>query len=54
MLGIKKTKKLLGDKGKDFSDEEVEKIRDEFYMLGNIIFEKWLVEKQAKKKNKNK
>ena len=52
MLSIKRVRELLSDEGKNMSDEKVEEIRDEFYNLSNIIFEKWLEERRLKKKNK--
>ena len=48
MLSIQKVKELLGDK--DMSDEEAGEIRDGFYNLAEIIFEKWQVDKKEKKR----
>ena len=42
MLSIEKTKKILNSP--DMSDEEAEKIRDGFYNLAEIIFEKWMID----------
>ena len=50
MLTIEQARKSLPDNGKDLSDEEVEKIRDEFYQLTSIIFDTWLSERNEKKK----
>ena len=52
MLTIKEARATLPDNGKDLSDEEVEKIRDEFYQLTSIIFDTWLSERNEKKETK--
>ena len=52
MLSIEHTKKILNDP--TISDEEVEKIRDTFRALADIVFEKWQQEKGwLENKNKN-
>jgi len=51
MLSIEETKKLLGDQ--NVSDEEAEKIRDDFRMLAEIAFEKWLKAREEEKKKEN-
>jgi len=48
MLSIEEMKKLLPKDDKNLSDEEVKKIKDKFYELGNLIFDDWL---KNKKKN---
>ena len=45
MLNIKRTKELLNHQS--ISDEKAEKIRNEFCLLAEIIFEQW-VEKRKK------
>jgi len=39
MLTIERTKRLLNDQ--DITDEKAEQIRDDFYLLAEVIFEKW-------------
>jgi len=55
MLSIENVKKLLNNL--EISDKEAEEIRDAFYMLAEIIFEKWQkerkVETQQAVKNRN-
>ena len=45
MLSLERAKELLNDL--TLSDKEVEEIRDGFYMLAEIIFEKWQEDKKA-------
>ncbi len=47
MLTIQQTKQLLNNPA--LTDQEAEKIRDDFRMLAEIIFQKWQSEQQAKK-----
>ena len=49
MLSLKRTKELLNDP--TLSDKEIQEIRDGFYLLGEIIFEKWKKEKRTDKLN---
>lgn len=51
MLSIEKMKKLLPKEDKNLSDEEIIKIRDKFYELGQLIFDVWLDEKNKKSPN---
>lgn len=54
MLSIEEIRDKLPDKGKDLSDEQVKKIRDDMNQLAEIIFDKWLAERnEAKKKAKS-
>jgi len=46
MLSLEETKKIL--KRPEMSDKETEKIRDGFYYLTEIIFEKWMIDKKNK------
>lgn len=50
MLSIEQTRKILGKKAKGLTDEQLTEIRDGFYNLANIIFDKWLDERNKKKK----
>ena len=50
MLSIEKTKKLIGDP--NMSDEEAEKIRDEFRALAEIIFEDWYEKRRIARQTK--
>ena len=49
MLSLEYTKKLLNDP--NLSDKEIQEIRDGFYLLAEIIFEKWKEDKKAGKLN---
>lgn len=49
MLSVERVKQLLNDP--KISDEEAEKIRDELYLLSEIIFEKWLEDKKREREN---
>jgi len=49
MPSIKKVKEMLGDK--NMSDGEAKEIRDGFYNLAEIIFEKCKQDKQLTKKD---
>ncbi len=41
MLSIEQSKKILGDKAKNYTDEEIEAIRDTLYVAANLSFEHW-------------
>ncbi len=45
MLTIEETRRLLGDD--TLTDTEVTEIRDSFRILGEIIFEQWLSERNV-------
>ena len=47
MLSLEEARKLLGNDGKEYTDAEVEQIRDECQILGEIIFESWMKEKNG-------
>ena len=49
MLTIEELRNTLPDKGKDLSDEQIRKISNDMYQLADIIFDKWLAERNAKK-----
>ena len=49
MLSLERAKELLNDPA--LSDEEVLEIRDGFYMLAEVIFEKWQEDKKSIKLN---
>jgi len=40
-LSVEQCKKILGDKSKNYTDEQIEVIRDELYILANLAFEHW-------------
>ena len=46
MLSIKRIKEILNDQ--NLSEGEVQEIRDGFYMLAEIIYEKWQKETKTK------
>ena len=41
MLTITYCRKRLGDKAKDLTDEQLEAIRDQLYILAGLSFEYW-------------
>ena len=43
MISVERTKEILNDP--NISDEAAEKIRDDFRIFAEMIFEKWLIEK---------
>jgi signal-transduction protein with cAMP-binding, CBS, and nucleotidyltransferase domain len=50
MLSVERVKELLKDK--NISDKEAEEIRDDFHNFAEIIFNKWMGEREkAKKQN---
>ena len=51
MLSLNETKRILNRP--KMSDEEAEKIRDGFYNLTEIIFEKWTIDVRDLPTNKN-
>ena len=52
MLSVERVKELLKDP--NISDEEAEKIRDEFYIFAEMIFDKWMDEREKVKNNEKK
>lgn len=48
MLSVEEVRKLM-DGGKEYSDAEIEHIRDDMRNLGEIIFESWMKEKGNEK-----
>jgi len=48
MLSVERVKELLNDP--KLSDKEVEEIRDQLYMLSEIMFEQWQAERIKAKK----
>ena len=50
MLSLERAKELLNDP--TLSDEEIEKIRDGYYQLAEIIYEKWLEDRKEEKEKK--
>lgn len=51
MLSVERVKELLNDP--KISDEEVEKIRDEFHIFAEMIFDKWVEDKKKEKAKSN-
>ena len=49
MLSVRRTKESLKDP--TLSDSDAEKIRDAFDMLAEIIFERWLEERERRMKD---
>ena len=47
MLSLERTKELLNDS--TLPDKEIEEIRDGFYQLAQIIFEKWKEDRKNEK-----
>ncbi len=45
MLSIERVKELV--KNRNLTDQEAEQIRDEFYALAEIIFQKWQSDRQG-------
>ena len=41
MLTLTHCKKILGDKAADLSDEDIEALRDELYVMANLSFTHW-------------
>ena len=41
MLTITHCKKILGDKAADLSDEDIDALRHEMYVLANLSFSNW-------------
>ena len=41
MLSIEQCKKILGGKAKNYTDEQIETIRDELYVAANLSFGHW-------------
>ncbi len=50
MLSVERVKELLNDP--KLSDKEVEEIRDQLYMLSEIMFEQWQAERIKAKADK--
>jgi len=54
MISIEKFKQLLGSEAQNFTDKEVEQIRDSQYQLADIAFDMWQKDKKGNKKICNK
>ncbi|MFC1622463.1 hypothetical protein ACFL1Y_00495 [Patescibacteria group bacterium] len=48
MISLEKGKQLLGDEAKKYTDEELIKIRDDFYQFAELAFEQWAKDKKLK------
>ena len=47
MLSVERVKELINDP--TFSDKEIEEIRDQMYLLTEVIFEQWMEERKKKR-----
>ena len=47
MISLDDLKTYLGDYAKRFTDEELEKLRQDMYQLADIAFDIWLSEKKG-------
>ena len=47
MITLSKFKKLLGEEANNLTDEQIEEIRNTLYQLVEIIFDKWMKEKNC-------
>jgi len=47
MLSVERVKELINDP--KLSDKEIEEIRDQMYMLTELIFEQWMEERKKTK-----
>jgi len=45
MISISKCRELIGPKGQDLTDQEVEEIREKLYELASLAFEDWWQQK---------
>lgn len=41
MLSVEQCKKILGERARNYTDEQLEAIRDELYILAGLAFEHW-------------
>lgn len=41
MLSLEQCKKNLGERARNYTDEQLEAIRDELYILAGLAFEHW-------------
>jgi len=41
LITIKHCRKILGDKARNYTDEQIEAIRDQLYILANLAFGHW-------------
>lgn len=51
MLSIEQTRKILGKNAEGLTDEDLTEIRDGYRLMAEVIFDKWLLERKAKKLN---
>lgn len=51
MLTIEQTRKILGKNADGLTDEDLTEIRDDYRLMTEVIFDKWLLERKAKKLN---
>ncbi len=51
MLTIEQTRKILGKNAEGLTEEDLTEIRDGYRLMAEVIFDKWLLERKAKKLN---
>lgn len=49
MINLHEFKKLLGDHGKQLSDDELFRLREVQYKIADIVFDQWLKKKNVSK-----
>jgi len=52
MLSVERVKELINDP--NLSDKEIEEIRDQMYMLTELIFEQWMEDRKKEREKKRK
>jgi hypothetical protein len=53
MLSVEQCKRILGERAKNYTDEQLEAIRDELYILAGLAFEHWKRYSSAKTEEKS-
>lgn len=48
MINLNKFKDLLGEEGKNLSEEEIELLKEAQYKLSKVVFDKWVKDKKIK------
>lgn len=52
MIPLQKFKDVLGEEGKDLTEEEILKLKDQMEKLAEVLFDMWLREINPKNKGK--
>ena len=52
MLSVERVKELINDP--KLSDKEIEEIRDQMYLLTEVIFEQWMEDRKKEREKKKK